>query len=193
MVTLPRGQIPYLTELESVLRGQLLNCFKKNTGTSQPTTPASRPAAPADDWADVSLDAATGKAAVVETVKKGDRYGSTRYEPPLKAAYDVLPECSTLARPDDLLLKPPYHLVVYDRGSSEVEIHCSHSPSLQLLSDYLKKWCRVNQQNYNKVSLFSPHVLYRSGSGMTADVLCPLAALRGNQVAPMRIRIRPDI
>ncbi|KAK7931754.1 hypothetical protein PG985_002466 [Apiospora marii] len=150
VVTLPRGQMPYLTELESVLRGQLLNCFKTDSGTSQSTTLASRPAAAADDWADVSLDTTTGKAAVVETAREGDRDGRTRYGPPAKAAYDVLPDCSTLARPDDLLLKPPYHLVVYDRDSSEVEIHCSHSPSLQLLSDYLKKWCRVNQQNHNK-------------------------------------------
>ncbi|KAK8053629.1 hypothetical protein PG996_012930 [Apiospora saccharicola] len=150
VITLPRGQMPYLTELESVLRGQLPNCFKKDAGTSQSATLASRPAAPADDWADVSLDAATGKAAVVETAREDDRYGNTRSGPPAKAAYNVLPDCSTLARPDDLLLKPPYHLVVYDRGSTGIEVHCSHSPSLQLLNDYLKKWCRVNQQNHQK-------------------------------------------
>ncbi|KAK7942920.1 uncharacterized protein PG986_012033 [Apiospora aurea] len=150
VITLPRGQMPYLTELEAAFRGQLLNCFNKDAGASQSTTLASRAAAPADDWADVSLDAATGKAAVVESAKDADRCSNTQYVPPIKAAYAVIPECGTLARPDDLLLKPPYHLVVYDRGSSEVEIHSSHSPSLQLLSEYLKKWCRVNQQNHQK-------------------------------------------
>ncbi|KAK8116318.1 hypothetical protein PG984_012820 [Apiospora sp. TS-2023a] len=173
VITLPRGQMPYLTELESVLRGQLLNCFKKDAGTSQSATLASRPAAPADDWADVSLDAATGKAAVVETAREDDRYGNTRSGPPAKAAYDVLPDCNTLARPDDLLLKPPYHLVVYDRGSGGVEVHCSHSPSLQLLNDYLKKWCRVNQQNHQKVGFLFPQALHRSGSGMPADLFHP--------------------
>ncbi|KAK8069603.1 hypothetical protein PG994_006219 [Apiospora phragmitis] len=150
VVTLPRGQMPYLTEIEAALRGQLLNCFKKDASVSQSNTLTSLAAAPADDWADVSLDAATGNAAVVEAAAEADRHTNTRYVPPAKAAYNVMPDCGTLARPDDLLLKPPYHLVVYDRGSEEVEIHSSHSPSLHLLSEYLKKWCRVNQQNHQK-------------------------------------------
>ncbi|KAK6854587.1 hypothetical protein PG995_009680 [Apiospora arundinis] len=146
VITLPRGPMPYVTELEAALRGQLLNCFKKDAGAAtQSTVLASRAAAPADDWADVSVDVATGKAAVVE-----EQRSHQPYAPPAKAAYDILPDIGSLARPDDLLLKPPYHLVVYDRGSTEVEVHGSHSPSLQFLSEYLKKWCRINQQNHQK-------------------------------------------
>ena len=140
--------MPYVMELEAALRGQLLNCFKKDSGAVlQATTLASRAAAPADDWADVSVDATTGKAAVVE-----DERSHQKYVPPAKAVYEVLPNVGTLARPDDLLLKPPYYLVVYDRGSNKVEVHGSHSPSLQFLSEYLKRWCRINQQNHQKVS-----------------------------------------
>ncbi|KAK8098510.1 uncharacterized protein PG998_013996 [Apiospora kogelbergensis] len=146
VIVLPRGQMPYVTELEAALRGQLLDCFKKDSDVaSQSVTLASQAAAQTDDWADVSLDAATGKAAVVE-----DARSPQRYVQPAKAAHELLPDVGILARPDDLLLKPPYHLVVYDRGSNEVEVHGSHSPSLQFLSEYLKKWCRINQQNHQK-------------------------------------------
>lgn len=181
--------MPYVTELEAALRGQLLNCFKKDAGAAtQSTVLASRAAAPADDWADVSVDVATGKAAVVE-----EQRSHQPYAPPAKAAYDILPDIGSLARPDDLLLKPPYHLVVYDRGSTEVEVHGSHSPSLQFLSEYLKKWCRINQQNHQKVS---PLLLYPSriyGRCVLINIFFLLATLRRHQIAPIGIRARIDI
>lgn len=45
-------------------------------------------------------------------------------------------------------MQPPYHLLLTGRYGSELEIQCSHGPSLQLLSDYLKKWTK---QNYRDV------------------------------------------
>jgi hypothetical protein len=63
---------------------------------------------------------------------------------------DFLPSVDTLPRPEDLLLKPPYHLILTARHQSELEIQCSHGPSLQLLSDYLKKWTKQNFRDIRK-------------------------------------------
>jgi hypothetical protein len=142
IILLPKNSMPTPMEAEPFFKGRLIKCFDDKT-TEKPAL-AHRPAQ-ADDWADVSVDTATGQPAVVDPA------------PPHPTAFavlefDRLPDCSTLARPDDLLLKPPYHLVVYDRGTALVEVHGSHSPSLQLLSEYLKKWCRVNHQDTRNVS-----------------------------------------
>ncbi|KAI2622705.1 hypothetical protein GGS26DRAFT_593995 [Hypomontagnella submonticulosa] len=81
-----------------------------------------------DDWADVGVD---DNLAVVESPQPAD----------------VLPDINVLPRPDELLLKPPYHLVVYGGGKSMVEVQCSHSPTLELLAEYLKKWCKINHHD----------------------------------------------
>lgn len=61
------------------------------------------------------------------------------------------PTVASLPRPDDLLRQPPYHLLMHASGSN-VLVECSHSPTLQLLSDYLKQWCRANHNRTDKVS-----------------------------------------
>ncbi|KAI0597099.1 hypothetical protein F4775DRAFT_265945 [Biscogniauxia sp. FL1348] len=133
LLALPRGPIPTYMKMEALFKGALLSCFTEKT---------TRVVANADDWADISVDK-TGKPDVVDA--------ATTWSIKMpNQELDTLPHISLLPRPDDLLLNPPYHLVVYSRGQSSVEIQCSHSPTLQLLSEYLKKWCRTNSQNVQR-------------------------------------------
>lgn len=69
---------------------------------------------------------------------------------------DYLPDANTLPKPGTLLLKPPYHLFIHAIGNNKLEIQCSHSATLEVLSDYLKRWCRINPNLTTKVS--QPHI-----------------------------------
>ncbi|KAK6062760.1 hypothetical protein SCUP515_13036 [Seiridium cupressi] len=134
VINLPKSQLLSTMDLEPLFKGQLLTCFDENAA---PPAALAHRSGPGDDWADISMDTATDKLVVTTSAPKAP-------------TFDRLPDCNTLERPDDLLLKSPYHLVVYDRGSANAEVHGSHSPSLQLLADYLKKWCKINQQDSRK-------------------------------------------
>lgn len=141
-LVLPKGHLPSPFEIEPLFKGQLLDCFKEPT---QASPHVQRPAPP-EDWADVSVDNSTGKPAIADRPMPQLTSTSTTRE------INVLPRCDTLARPDELYLKPPYHLTVVNAGNTFVEVQCSHSPTLQLLADYLKKWCRTNHQDSQNVS-----------------------------------------
>ncbi|KAI2469139.1 hypothetical protein F4781DRAFT_395362 [Annulohypoxylon bovei var. microspora] len=120
-VNLPKGVMPFSTELQPQLKVKLLQCFDDRH-------------LPLDDWADLSVEAANHNSAAIEPHRP----------------FDILPDISILPRPDQLLLKPPYHLAVYSEGKTKVEIQCSHSPTLELLADYLKKWCKVVPQDTSR-------------------------------------------
>ncbi|KAI0880932.1 uncharacterized protein GGS22DRAFT_192769 [Annulohypoxylon maeteangense] len=115
-VKLPKGKMPSLFELQPVFKAKCLQCFDDQQSTL-------------DDWADLS---------------KEDANHNSTSTGPHQHATDTFPDISLLQRPDQLLLKPPYHLAVYNTGRANVEIQCSHSPTLELLADYLKKWCKTN-------------------------------------------------
>ncbi|EXU96895.1 hypothetical protein X797_009978 [Metarhizium robertsii] len=91
-------------------------------------------AADGDEWADLAVPAA---AAAVPVSPGLDDTGP---------AY--LPDVNTLPRPDELLLRPPYHLHIAQ--ASAIIVQCSHSPSLSFLEAYFKKWCRTNNQLTNR-------------------------------------------
>ncbi|BEI83704.1 hypothetical protein CcaverHIS002_0403080 [Cutaneotrichosporon cavernicola] len=63
-----------------------------------------------------------------------------------------LPLVGALPRPDDLLLRPPYNLRVQS-SRHMVIVEASHSPTLQLLHDYLSQWCRVNHNRTDEPPL----------------------------------------
>lgn len=121
------------TELSPGFRGGLLGCFEKDTAAG-------------DDWADVKLEPSTGNPAVSEKAAPPQSASTSVVVVP-----EVLPNWESLPRPDDLLLRPPYHLTLF-AGTHQIQIECSHSPSLKLLSDYLKRWCRVNHSDTRSVS-----------------------------------------
>ncbi|KAI5919418.1 hypothetical protein F4810DRAFT_503404 [Camillea tinctor] len=132
LLALPRGPISSSIQMEAVFKAALLDCFAEK---------ATQIMADTDDWADVSVDK-TGKPNVAG-------YENTQPSKVSRQEFDTLPHISLLPRPDDLLMNPPYHLVVYS-SQSLVEVYCSHSPTLQLLSEYLEKWCRVDSQKVNR-------------------------------------------
>ncbi|KXJ89437.1 hypothetical protein Micbo1qcDRAFT_196767 [Microdochium bolleyi] len=162
ILELARPPIPSPFLLESMFKEQFVACFKEEAA---PVSLAQRAAATAgDDWADVAVDSQTGRPAVVEQQSVPSRLAPA----PAKAGYDTLPDFTALPRPDELLLKPPYHLIVTSSNSRSVEVQCSHSPTLQFLADYLKKWCKVNNQDSRK----PPSVeikLYQSAFGLNLN------------------------
>lgn len=66
-----------------------------------------------------------------------------------------LPNVDTLPRPDELIHEPPYHLFVEAFGDKLVKITSNHSPSLEVLETYLKKWCRTDNHLSHRVSAVS--------------------------------------
>lgn len=142
-------------EFAAVYRGGLLDCFKEKPAADQKadgshteagtgiTGLAHRPAAAGgnggggDDWADVEMDTTTGTAGVVETATPAAATAKLEY----------LPSLDSLPRPDELFLRPPYHIIVADYSNKKITVQGSHSPSLQLLGEYMKRWCRINHQD----------------------------------------------
>ncbi len=141
-LALPKGPMPSPIEMESLFKGEVLNCFKD----SIPILSIAQRSVPSDDWANVSVDTATGKPAVIDHALW--KLSSTV----VSREVDVLPNYDVLPRPDELLLKPPYHLTITNTGNQLIDIQCSHSPTLQLLADYLKKWCKTNPEDSRKVN-----------------------------------------
>ncbi|EEY20156.1 conserved hypothetical protein [Verticillium alfalfae VaMs.102] len=132
IINLPKKQIHSFPALYPKLRGDLLKCFTASSIQAPGQPPA------ADDWAGVEVDAGTGKPTVLEAVVQQPQNHAKTGE--------HLPNWGTLPRPDDLFLQPPYYLILHG-STSQIVIECSHSPSLKLLSEYLKRWCRVNHND----------------------------------------------
>ena len=126
-ITLPRCQLTRPLDLIPTFKSHLLTSFNHK--------PAS------EDWAHVQPD--------VIPVAPVELHSGV-----LQAEY--MPDANSIPRPDDLLLKPPYHVLVYVRGGDEIEVQASHPPTLQFLADYLRKWCRLNHQVSGKVRVSSP-------------------------------------
>lgn len=139
VVRLPKERIFQPAELFPVFRGDLLACFDE--GKTKPQQPADA-AGTADDWVGMEVDTESGRAEVVEH--------PIRSKAPARAKVEFLPSVASLPRPDQLFLRPPYHLTMIP-GHQQIELQCSHSPSLQLLADYLKRWCRVNHSDTRNV------------------------------------------
>ena len=147
---LPERVIPSQTYMLAFFSGQLLKVFDEKAKLGGPTVDDLAAAvAAADDWADVEIDNGTGDAAVVEQIPHRGAVASQQQNP----SFDIMPSARLVPGPEDLLRKPPYHLTMRDFNSSNIEIHCSHSLTLQFLSDYLKTWARTNYNDSTRVSL----------------------------------------
>lgn len=135
IVSLPKKQVFQPAELFPIFRGELLSCFEALGTAPSQKLPERLKEASSDDWAEVDV--------VAETTR-----------PPKKNRVEFMPSVDSLPRPDQLFLRPPYHLTVTTAGNSSIELQCSHSPTLQFLADYLKRWCRVNHNDTTNVSSF---------------------------------------
>jgi len=104
-----------------------------------PTTTATAPEDPEDPeaWAELSLPEAHTVAPPRTATDVGE---------------DALPELAMIPRPEELLKKPPYWIVVRQEGRARVMIQGSHTPSLACLEAYLKRWCRGDVGIVDRVS-----------------------------------------
>ncbi|KAI9146848.1 hypothetical protein HJFPF1_13416 [Paramyrothecium foliicola] len=119
-----------------------------------------------DGWAEVSGGSSN---VVLETLKISDSPSTTSAPKP---AISYLPNPETMARPDELLSRPPYHLRILTLGTACVEIQCSHSLTLETLHRYLTKWCRSNINTADKLPLLSIRLHHACfGLGVTYDRL----------------------
>lgn len=141
MISIPKARLPSTSSMIAGINDDLLSAFKPPTSTLPlHGTAAGGP----DDWANVEVDN-TGQARAVDAPAKTTPYNAKpKTSTSEREGPEFLPSVDTLPRPEDLLLQPPYHLILTGRYGSELEIQCSHGPSLQLLSDYLKKWTKQN-------------------------------------------------
>ncbi|KAI8302768.1 hypothetical protein K4K59_000359 [Colletotrichum sp. SAR11_240] len=134
IIALPRRQLNHPAELFPLFQGEIKECFSDKHHL--PPSYTISPRMSGDEWADVGLDVRAGHLSL------NDRETSAK----TTTGPDILPRADSLPRPDDLLSKPPYHLFVYARSAHEIEVQCSHSGTLKFLSEYFKKWRRVNHQ-----------------------------------------------
>lgn len=96
-----------------------------------------------EDWAEVQADQVRAAQAAIAEVK------TTLLAPPA-AVSGYIPSVKTYPRPEVLLQRPPYHLIV--SWGTPIEIQGSHSPSLEFIAEYLKKWCRTDHSRTDAVS-----------------------------------------
>lgn len=147
LVCIPKVHVYQPAQFGSLFKEQLLDCFEEKKKSSQ-SLPIH--CTTGDEWADVGMDEAAEKP-VKPTATKSTA-----------SIVDYLPDANTLPKPGTLLLKPPYHLFIHAIDNNKLEIQCSHSATLEVLSDYLKRWCRINPNVTTKVS--QPHITPMQGT-----------------------------
>lgn len=98
-----------------------------------------------EDWGQIH-QAEVSKTATPPAARLGSRL------PPALQVPAYLPSLASLPRPEELMAAPPYHIIVHGSGGSELQVQGTHSPSLELMKEYLTKWCRVNPNRSDGVS-----------------------------------------
>lgn len=136
ILDLPKSAIATPLEFIPIFREDLRTTFDKKPTSSQIQ----------DEEDAVIVDSAT------KPLK--DLSINTRARPVVQ----YLPDASSIPRPDELLQRPPYLLHVRSSGDHRVYIECTHSPSLQVLATYLKRWCRTNHNLSTKVRVVHQRV-----------------------------------
>ncbi|KAM0348702.1 hypothetical protein ACHAPU_004139 [Fusarium lateritium] len=120
-------------QFSELFKEQFLDAFEE-IQSSKPTPILSTTG---DEWADV----------VDEPEDQPIRLPTATNKTP---AVDYLPDPNAMPKPGSLLQNAPYHLFVYASGKNKIEIECSHSQTLEVLAEYLKKWTRINPNITNK-------------------------------------------
>ncbi|KAF7561480.1 hypothetical protein G7046_g2656 [Stylonectria norvegica] len=138
-ILLPKATVHQAAQFITLFKDQLLESFQeKSASKSMPIHSTT-----GDEWADVGIDEAG------ETTAKSEKTKSVSQVP----VVEYLTDPNALPKPSTLLLQPPYHLFINLFGNNKMEVQCSHSGTLDVLSEYLKKWCRINPNLTSKVSV----------------------------------------
>lgn len=130
-----------------------------------------------DDWADVGAD--VGRADAISTPLP------TRGASKTSSHVSVIPDIKDIPRPDILLSQQPYHIIVTMSGKS-VQIQSSHSPTLNFLANYLRKWCRTDVSSTARVSRIESWKL----SLMKPLLTHSIASIGGCRIAQVAVQSR---
>lgn len=99
-----------------------------------------------DDWADLDLGSPESQMAPHSHIET--RLNMVRVD-----VEDTIPDISTIQRPEELMRRPPYWLVVRQEGRMNVTVQGSHAPSMACLDEYLRRWCRGDTSRVNRVRI----------------------------------------
>ncbi|KAF5648685.1 cytochrome family 51 (sterol 14-demethylase) [Fusarium tjaetaba] len=156
---IPKDLTHQAAQYFGLFKEQLLECFEEN----RPSKTLPIHSTTGDEWADVGAE---------------DREEEPAKPPPTGSktpAIDYLPDPNTLPKPSALFQQAPYHLFVYTSLSSrsqKIEIECSHSQTLEVMAEYLKKWTMTIVNRTDKppaVEITLNHAA--SGFGLECDKL----------------------
>lgn len=134
ILLIPKTPVTAPLECIPTIKDSLLRAFEPQPSSSQ--------------W--VEVDAPQASSATVEPLQLRSL---SNQEPRTAAQLPVqyLPDVASLPRPDEMLLRPPYYMIVRARGELRIDIECTHGPTLDVIANYLKRWCRTNHSLSTKV------------------------------------------
>jgi hypothetical protein len=142
VINLPKAIPASASTSQAGFSSDLLSLF-----SSPSVGPSDGLAGDSEAWADLSLDPETHPFSGVTKPVVGS---------------DMLPDVSSIERPEELTKRPPYWLIVREESRIRIVIQGSHGPSLILLESYLKKWCRGDVNRVERVCylpfLFSEYI-----------------------------------
>ncbi|PNP83477.1 hypothetical protein FNYG_03040 [Fusarium nygamai] len=156
---IPKDLVHQPSQYFGLFKEQLLECFEENR-TSK-TLPIH--STMGDEWADVGTE---------DQEEEPAKPPQAGYKAP---AVDYIPDPNTMPKPSALFQQAPYHLFVYTSASNrsqKIEIECSHSQTLEVLAEYLKRWTKTNVNRVDKppaVEITLNHAA--SGFGLECDKL----------------------
>jgi hypothetical protein len=146
---IPKALVYQPAQYLGLFKEQLLECFEEN----QPSKSLPIHSTTGDEWADVGAE---------EPEEEPSKPPQTSAKAP---AVDYLPDPNTMPKPGALFQQAPYHLFVYTstyNRSYKIEIECSHSQTLEVLAEYLKKWTKTNVNRVDRVSIPFVHGILES-------------------------------
>ncbi|KAH8174831.1 hypothetical protein LIA77_06250 [Sarocladium implicatum] len=171
ILSIPQTPITAPLECISSLKDNLLKAFEPQPSSNQ--------------W--VQVDAAPDASATVEPL----RLQSLSIKEPRTTAQQpiqYLPDAASLPRPDELLSRPPYYMIVRAVGELRIDVECTHSPTLDAIANYLKRWCRTNHSLSTKPPVVDIRLQPGSfGAGLVHDVLTLEASNQQFHVSPTLI------
>ncbi|KAK0104832.1 hypothetical protein ONS95_005099 [Cadophora gregata] len=182
IIALPNAKLPQHHTAMAGFSTDFLNLLNESPLHQAASVPGNVPALPTDpdDWADLDLGSPESQIAPHAHIET--RLAMTRAE-----MEDMMPETSTIPRPEDLARRPPYWLVVRQEGRMNVTIQGSHAPSLACLDEYLRRWCRGDTSRVNRPPAVEIKLQESAfGLGLLHDTLT-LEAARGREVNAMLV------
>jgi hypothetical protein len=147
---------PSLSTLLGAFTNDLLSCFEAESAAAGGASPQSTVSAAKSTRLDTQREQAAGLAAGVPRTMSGVQLAS----PVAASSVEYLPEVETTARPEQMLTRAPYHLII-SKTEQFLDIQGSHPASIQFLAEYLKKWGKQDLQDARKVCRIKPRYLSR--------------------------------